>query len=155
MERKEMPPPYDSGFNNQGYGQPYGNMSASAPLQSPVYQQPAPQPAPTLVQPVHTNSTTSTTVVVGGGRPGGCPICHNGSWTGTYSCCAWLLCIFCFPCGLVCCLCMRKKEVHQVRIHRCLNCRHTCNFKQILFFGFISNIRRSFLLHGLVFRFLS
>ncbi|ERL96124.1 hypothetical protein D910_01111 [Dendroctonus ponderosae] len=55
-----------------------------------------------------------TTVTVTGPpmRPAGsCPVCGGGSWTGTYSCMAWLLCLFCFwNCGLCCCLCMRKKK---------------------------------------------
>ncbi|KAJ8959334.1 hypothetical protein NQ318_022020 [Aromia moschata] len=56
-------------------------------------------------------------VVVNNTPVGGCPVCHNGSWTGTYSCCAWLLAIFCFPCGILCCCCMRKKK--------CTKCGYT------------------------------
>ncbi|XP_018566884.1 brain protein I3-like isoform X2 [Anoplophora glabripennis] len=94
MDAKDVPPPYDGGFVNQTHGQP-------SPLQPPIIMaQPQPQYA----------SSTTTYVVVNSGTPGGCRVCHNRTWTGSYSCCAWLCCICCFPCGLICCLCMRQKK---------------------------------------------
>ncbi|KAG5876335.1 hypothetical protein JTB14_004989 [Gonioctena quinquepunctata] len=75
-----------------------------------------PKPATIIMQPPSTSTTTN--IVLGGGAAlGGCPVCHNNSWTGTYSCCAWLWAICCFPCGIICCCCMRQKK--------CTKCGYT------------------------------
>ncbi|XP_057662155.1 brain protein I3 isoform X1 [Diorhabda carinulata] len=90
---KRRPPPYDDGRNQQA------NLHLNQPTFAPMSE-----PA----------SSIQTTVVVNPGVLEGCPVCHNKSWTGTYSCCAWLWCLCCFPCGIICCCCMRKKK--------CTNC---------------------------------
>lgn len=44
-----------------------------------------------------------------------CPKCKVGVLKDDYSCCALCLAIFCFPCGIICCLAMGEKE--------CINCQ--------------------------------
>ncbi|CAG9761929.1 unnamed protein product [Ceutorhynchus assimilis] len=113
MENKEFPPAYSdeppiplaSGIQNV-YASP------SSPTFEPPYMSAPQQPQQQQPQP----QVTRVTVVPGGENfiPGSCPVCRNTSWTGTYSCFAWFLCLFCFwNFGLCCCLCMRKKKCTQ------------------------------------------
>ncbi|RZC41220.1 brain protein I3, partial [Asbolus verrucosus] len=53
-----------------------------------------------------TNVHISTQQPIGGT----CPICHVGKFESAFTIWGWLCCIFCFPCGIICCLCMRKKK---------------------------------------------
>ncbi|KAJ8959336.1 hypothetical protein NQ318_022022 [Aromia moschata] len=134
-DTKERPPPYDEGFSNAGYGLSYppasappsvdlgigdtsNYPSASQPMlgHSPYLYHPPSNPTVIVNQPPPQPSN-NVVVVTGNASLPGCPICHNGKWTGTYSCCAWLWCFCCFPVGLICCLCMRKKEVHKMWIY--------------------------------------
>ncbi|CAH1101002.1 unnamed protein product [Psylliodes chrysocephalus] len=128
---KQHPPPYEMGHTNPEYSpqappQNYmgGPNSQYAPPpqhmggQSP-YSMAPPQPQivymqpPAAAQATASSVSTNVTVNTGGGGLGGCPVCHNNSWTGTYDCCAWLWLICCFPCGIICCCCMRKKKCTQ------------------------------------------
>ncbi|EFA04965.1 membrane protein BRI3 [Tribolium castaneum] len=62
-------------------------------------------------QPVAAAPQTHVTVVTAQPSHGGtCPICHAGQFEGSFTLCGWLCCLFCFPCGIICCFCMRKKK---------------------------------------------
>lgn len=53
------------------------------------------------------------------GRVGGkarCAACNYGQLKDHYSCCAICLCIFLFPIGCLCCLCMRNKKCNNCGI---------------------------------------
>ncbi|XP_044260861.1 brain protein I3-like [Tribolium madens] len=93
MEKHQPPPPY--------YEQP---QPFSSPPQAPYNPQPAVTAAPASTH--VTNVHVSTQPAMGGT----CPICHAGKFTGSFTLCGWLCCLFCFPCGIICCLCMRKKK---------------------------------------------
>ncbi|CAG9840654.1 unnamed protein product [Diabrotica balteata] len=98
----------DPGNAPQNYQQPQPNYGYPP-------QQQTPQPI-IMMQPP-TQTSTSVTVNTSGGIGVGCPVCHNNSWTGSYSCCAWCLAIVCFPIGIICCCCMRRKK--------CTKCGYT------------------------------
>ncbi|EEB18549.1 Brain protein I3, putative [Pediculus humanus corporis] len=94
------PPPY-SAYPTEV--QQYG-------FQTPVTQQPnyTPQqyiPTPTFIQP----SPVNQTVVI----MGGCPSCRTGTLESDFTCCGILCAIFCFPIGILCCLCMKQKKCNQ------------------------------------------
>ncbi|XP_023028058.1 membrane protein BRI3 [Leptinotarsa decemlineata] len=108
METK--PPPYEGHeYSNPGYGNPPYNSAPQQPPFNPMYHNPPPNPT-IIMAPPAPQTTTNVIVTGGGGALGGCPICHNNSWTGDYSCCAWCLAICFFPIGILCCLCMRSKK---------------------------------------------
>ncbi|XP_052264965.1 brain protein I3-like [Dreissena polymorpha] len=102
MQQPPQPPPA-YGANPPNYNQP-------------VYQQPPPvhNPAPMFMA----QQSSQVVVVNAGGNsrdypPGTCQRC--GGHIGTkFTVCGILLCIFCFPLGLLCCLLMTEK--------RCDNC---------------------------------
>lgn len=69
------------------------------PYNQPVVVSSPPQPA------THTN-----TVVLNQAAGGGCPVCRTGTLKKEFTCCAWCLAILCFPCGILCCLCMKHRK---------------------------------------------
>ncbi|XP_072399101.1 uncharacterized protein [Diabrotica undecimpunctata] len=119
--KPSVPPPYDEGTHQ------YQHQSQQYPGNAPQnYQQPQPNygyppqqqtPQPIIMMQPPSQTSTSVTVNTGGGIGVGCPVCHNNSWTGSYSCCAWCLAILCFPIGIICCCCMRRKK--------CTKCGYT------------------------------
>ncbi|XP_022092587.1 brain protein I3-like [Acanthaster planci] len=87
------PPPGQSGYppQHQGY---------------PAHQQP-----PTVVTVQQQPATTQVVMT------GGCPTCHVGVMTDSYTACGIILAICFFPLGIICCLMMKERT--------CSNCGAT------------------------------
>ncbi|KAJ9083629.1 hypothetical protein DSO57_1032830 [Entomophthora muscae] len=65
---------------------------------------PMPMPPPTY--------TVPTQIIIQ--NPGSCAGGGNHDFEGEFTCCGIMWAIFCFPCGLFCCCCLR--------VHRCNKC---------------------------------
>ncbi|KAJ3652589.1 hypothetical protein Zmor_018541 [Zophobas morio] len=116
MEKHEVPPPYNHPTNYDPYNQPQAHFQNQQqfhpqqqyhPQQNFQQQPPSVISTPPVVQPHLTQVTVNTAAASGGGS---CPVCHVGHFESSFTLCGWLCCIFCFPVGIICCLCMRKKE---------------------------------------------
>ncbi|KAK9881535.1 hypothetical protein WA026_016414 [Henosepilachna vigintioctopunctata] len=113
MERS-VPPPYTP-LDKEGI--PPSPSYSATPASNPGWNQnPFPQQQVINMLPVQQApaSVTAVTVNTGNGVPsaGSCPMCHSvsGFKTSGFTCCGYLWCLCCFPCGILCCLmCNRKK----------------------------------------------
>ncbi|XP_063924971.1 membrane protein BRI3-like [Zophobas morio] len=76
----------------------------------PPYEHTPKMPSHTSVSSSGQPHVTQVTVNTAAATGGTCPVCHAGKFESAFTVCGWLCCIFCFPCGIICCLCMRKKK---------------------------------------------
>ncbi|XP_038064324.1 annexin A7-like [Patiria miniata] len=116
-------PPQQGGYPQQGYpppqqGYPPPSGQPGYPPQQqqgyPPQQQgypPQQQQPPTVV--AIQQPAPATQVVV----TGGCPTCHVGMMTDSYTACGIILAICFFPLGVICCLMMKERK--------CTNCGAT------------------------------